>query len=279
MSASAPIGEYLVPDSERSRFAGFVQQTFGRKARALGWKARPGESDETRQLRPILVALVADVGEDRGLIAGARALADRWLENQKAIQPEMVDGVLRSAAVHGDEALFDRLLEQVRKEPRLRERGYLFRAMSHFRDARIVERALKILLSGEFDARETLPLLFADRAEASTRLLVYQFVHDNFDALAAGLPRNTAARLPAVAVGLCDDSRRAEVEQFFDGRSTKYTGGPRVLSQSLERLSLCSAYRKAQGPSVAAFLRNYRPSSQALSERGPNMAAEAEAPR
>ena len=279
MSASAPIGEYLVPDSERSRFAAFVQQTFGRKARDLGWKARPGESDETRQLRPILVALVADAGEDRVLIAEARALADRWLENRNAIQPEMVDVVLRSAASHGDDALFDRLLEQARKEPRLRERGYLFRAMSHFRDARVVERSLKTLLSGEFDARETLPLLFADRAQLPTRLLVYQFVHDNFDALAARLPRDTAARLPTVAVGLCDDSRRAEVEQFFDGRSTKYTGGPRVLSQSLERLSLCSAYRDAQEPSVAAFLRNYRPGPPAFSERGPNTAAEAEAPR
>jgi cytosol alanyl aminopeptidase len=261
MSVSPPIGEYLVPDSERPRFARFVQQTFGRKARSLGWKARPGESDETRQLRPILVGLVADVGEDQVLIAAARALADRWLQNRSAIQPEMVDVVLRSAAAHGDDTLFGRFLEEARKEPRLRERSYLFRAMSHFRDPHIAERGLETFLSGEFDARETLPLLFADRAEPATRLLVYQFVRDNFDAVAAQMPRDTAARLPAVAVGLCDDARRTEVEQFFDGRSTKYTGGPRILSQALEHLSLCSAFRTAQQPSVAVFLRHYQPSS------------------
>jgi alanyl aminopeptidase len=263
------IGDYLVPGSKRSNFAQYLRRTFGRKARALGWNTRPGEDDETRLLRASLVGLVADLGEDRSLLAEARKLTHRWLRDRSGIEPEMVDAVLRAAAAHGDDALFDRFHQEAKKETRLRERTYLLRGMSSFRDPRIVERGLQIVLSGEFDAREATTLLFGQHKDPGTQLRVYQFVRQNFDALAAKLPRDTAARLPMVAVGLCDEARRDVMDHFFAGRSTKHTGGPRILSQALEQLSLCSAYRKAQQPSVAGF----------LSARAPNKAAEAAAPQ
>jgi hypothetical protein len=37
------------------------------------------------------------------------------------------------------------------------------------------------------------------------------------------------------------------VENFFGGRSTKYTGGPRILTQVLEGIDLCVAYKKRPG--------------------------------
>jgi len=266
---ASSIGDYLVPGSKRPNFVHYLQRTFGRKARELGWSARPGEGDETRLLRASLVGLVADLGEDASLLAEARKLTDHWLRDRSGIEPEMVDAVLRSTAAHGDDALFERFHQEARKETRLRERGYLLRAMSGFRDPRIVERALRIVLSGEFDAREATTLLFGEHKDPGTQLLVYEFVRQNFDALAAKLPRDTAARLPTVAVGLCDEARRDEMEHFFADRSTKHTGGPRILTQALEQLSLCSAYREAQQPSVAAF----------LSARAPSKAAEAATPR
>jgi len=49
------------------------------------------------------------------------------------------------------------------------------------------------------------------------------------------------------------------VQNFFSGRSTKYTGGPRILTQMLENIDLCIAYKNAQQASVAEFLRTYKP--------------------
>lgn len=266
---ASSIGDYLVPGSKRPSFVHYLQRTFGRKARELSWKPRPGEGDETRLLRASLVGLVADLGEDALLLAEARRLTDRWLRERSGIEPEMIDAVLRSTAAHGDDALFERFHQEAKKETRLRERGYLLRAMSGFRDPRLVERALQIVLSGEFDAREAATLLFGEHKDPGTQHLVYEFVRQNFDALAAKLPRGTAARLPAVAVGLCDEARRGEMEQFFADRSTKDTGGPRILTQAMEQLTLCSAFREAQQPNVAAF----------LSAPAPSRAAEAATPR
>jgi hypothetical protein len=56
-------------------------------------------------------------------------------------------------------------------------------------------------------------------------------------------------------VALCDDDRKAEAEKFFRPKIEKLDGGPRVLAQALEQLSLCSAAKKAQTPGVVAYLK------------------------
>ncbi len=80
----------------------------------------------------------------------------------------------------------------------------------------------------------------------------------------AKLPTDTGAFLPYVAAGYCDPQHRQDVQSFFEGRSTKYTGGPRILAQVLEGIDLCVAYKTTQAPSVAEFLQNYKASSTSV---------------
>ena len=56
---------------------------------------------------------------------------------------------------------------------------------------------------------------------------------------------------------LSDAAGRADLEAFFRERIGRLTGGPRNLTQTLETISLCSALREAQAPSLATFLQRY----------------------
>ena len=71
------------------------------------------------------------------------------------------------------------------------------------------------------------------------------------------LPRDSGAWLPYAGAAFCDAAHRADVEAFFKDRAPKYTGGPRILAQVLEGITLCEAAKAAQEPQVAAFLRAY----------------------
>ena len=42
---------------------------------------------------------------------------------------------------------------------------------------------------------------------------------------------------------------------FFRERSPHYGGGPRILAQTLERITLCAAFKERQQASLANFLR------------------------
>jgi len=88
-------------------------------------------------------------------------------------------------------------------------------------------------------------------------------VQQNWDLLIDKLPTDSGASLPYVAAGYCDATHRQDVENFFSGRSTKYTGGPPILTQVLEGIDLCVAYKNAQEASVAEFLKAYKPAQSA----------------
>ncbi|HEV2175654.1 MAG TPA: M1 family metallopeptidase [Terriglobia bacterium] len=247
----------IVPDSLLPKYRKFLENMYGGRAHELGWKSKPGEDAATERLRPTLLDVTADEAEDPELIAQAKTLANEWLSNHNAVAPDMVGVVLRTAAEHGDRAFFRRLRSEAKKEKDQNTRGQLLNAMGSFRDPEIVKAAMPILLTSEFDPRESLGILFGATQWPANRDLVYDFVKQNIGALEAKLPQDVLPFMPYAAASYCDEQHRADVEAFFKDRSAKYPGGPRTLDQVLEGISLCAANKSAQQASVVAFLSGY----------------------
>ena len=258
----------LVPESMRPKYARFVRDTFGARAKKLGFVSHPGEDEDARLARPALLAVVADQGEDAALRTEAKTLATRWLsDRQKAkIDPDVLDVVLALAAQNGDRAMFDLMLSEARKSTSRFERNQILRAMGEFRDPELLRAALGSLLMEEFDVRDaSWQLLRGPSATLATREVAYAFVKENYEALVKrmpgepGMPGEVATLPHRVGASFCDEGHAADVQAFFGDRSTKYTGGPRVLAQTVESVKLCSAYRSLQEPNVSAFLQKRVP--------------------
>jgi aminopeptidase N len=247
----------LVEPRLLARYRQYLEDVYGPRARALGWKAKPGDSEDSRILRPAILPLMADVAEDPEDIEEARKLAGAWLLDHKAVDPEMVGAVLVVAARHGDQNLFDRYRAAAKKEKDENIERDLLYAMGSFPQPEIAKEALSLVLTPEIDSRLALYIPFSVAARPETRDLAYDFVKDHWDALIAKLPTDTGADLPYIAADYCDEGHREDAAKFFQGRSTKYAGGPRTLDQVLEQIHLCAAYKKAQEPSVTQFLENY----------------------
>ena len=247
----------LLPEDDRPRYARFVEAVYGERARALGLTSSLA-NDDARALRDTLVAFVADSGHDPQLLADATTLAHRWLADRRSVRPEAAGLALRLAALHGDAALFERFRAAALATADRRERTELLTAMGSFDDPRLVARAEALILTSELDPREaTSAILRAHAASPAVLEERYRFIKSNFEALAAKLPRDLPARFPLLVRGFCDEEHRADVEAFFKSSIARYTGGPRLLSQVLEQISLCAAFKKAQLPNAEAFLAHY----------------------
>ena len=72
-----------VPANLREKGVRFISQEFGEKALALGWLAKPGDTEDTRLLRQKLVPFVAGTGEEKALIEQAEMLARQWLATRR----------------------------------------------------------------------------------------------------------------------------------------------------------------------------------------------------
>jgi cytosol alanyl aminopeptidase len=251
------LDENLVPEALLPKYRRYISDLYKARAEQLGWKDRPGEEDDIRLLRPAIVGAVTNKAEDPAFIEQANKLALAWLDDHKAVDPDMLNVVLIGAAKHGDRALFDRMRAQAKKETTEDVRRTLLAALGSFRDPAILKIAMPIVLTDEFDNRESIRILFAARNYPGSRDLAYEFVKQNWDALIAKLPTDYGAFLPFVADQYCDNQHRADAEAFFTGRATKYAGGPRNLAQTLEVVSLCAANKDANEASVIEFLKNY----------------------
>jgi aminopeptidase N len=251
-----------VPANLREKGARFIRQEFGEKALALGWIAKPSDSDDMRLLRQKLVPFVARTGEQKELIDQAETLARQWLETQSGVAPEMVAPVLEIAAEFGNRDLFNRLRTAAIQERDHHRREVLLEALGSFRNPELARASLDLLLSKDFDSRESFyPLLFGPLSYADTRDVPFEFVKQHLDALLKRLPREVgedyAAMLPSVGGGFCDAKHRDELDSFFRDRVKDYNGGPRTLAQALEGIDLCTASRKTLTPELTAFLNQY----------------------
>jgi alanyl aminopeptidase len=247
----------LLPAAERPNFARFVQGCFGTHAEALGFTPKAGESLDVRRLRPALLMLVAGPGRDLKLRHRAQELALKWLDDPKAVDPNVLGAVLGIAGHYGDKTLFDRMLAKakVAKDPRTIQR--LLGSLGSFHDPGLQQRALEELLTNDFDARRAVAILQGGIGDPACHQRAYDFMKQHFDALMAKFPPEFGINMPFMGAGFSDEAHRADVEAFFKDRVAKYPGAARSLAQTLEGIRIREAQVAAQQPGIIAFLKQY----------------------
>jgi len=250
----------ILPDELLPYHQRFLRTWLGKRAHALGWRPKQGESEDVKAIRQAIVPLVAIGGEDQTLGAEAVRLARGWLADRRSIDSEMSGLILIAAARHGDRALFEQYLSELRKSKVVEERFTLVAAIGAFRDPEIARTGLRLLLDDSgLEIRVLTSLLSGQWRE--NRRIVWDFVRENFDVLNARLPGARGipfgATLPSVAGGFCEDGSDAEVEAFFRPRIKDLSGGTRNLERVLEGIRLCKARRNAVLEGVREFLSQY----------------------
>ncbi|MGE5184750.1 MAG: ERAP1-like C-terminal domain-containing protein, partial [Acidobacteriota bacterium] len=248
----------MVPDKLRGNYERFIRKLYLARAKEVGWKPRPNESEDVKKLRPGLLALVAGDGKDPTLIKEATQLAWKWFDNHAAVDPDLVGVVLHVAARYGDQKLFDRIHAEAKKTTERADRARVLSALGSFTDPKLVEQALALVLTNEFDLRESSGIVQGTMGDPRTRLLSYSFQKQHFDEIMAKLPPLYRPFMAYFAVALCDDAKKPEVEAFLTPKMAKLDGGPHALAQALESMSLCSAAKQAQRAGVEAFLKAQR---------------------
>jgi alanyl aminopeptidase len=248
----------VVPDDLRPQYASFLREWLGPHARALGWQAKPGESEETRQLRQAIVPLVTIDGRDPELEKEARQLAEAWLKDRGVLDRDTAGLVLIAAARNGGRALFDLYVAELRKTKEQSERSSLISALAAFPDPALINAALAMILDPQgLDSRELRALITSRWPE--TRQAVWDYVKRNFDELNARLPGARGipygAVLPSAAGGFCDEAHAADLERFFTPKLAALSGSSRNLARALEDIRLCAARSAALAPGIREFLK------------------------
>ena len=158
------------------------------------------------------------------------------------------------AADTGDVELHDALLAAVKTEKDRADRGRMYGALSGFHDVALVKAQLPLVLDKDLDVREAMQVLWGASGDYRTRAIALEFLKDNWDAIVARMPEDSAGNLVWMGSGACDVDAREKVKTFFEGRSTKFLGGQREYDQAMEGIDLCIAWRAKHKGSAERFI-------------------------
>lgn len=194
-------------------------------------------------------------------------LAKAWLADRKAVHPDMIDTVLGVAADTGDVALHGALLAAAKTEKDRTDRNRMLGALSQFRSVEVVKGHLPVVLGADFETRDAMRLLWGAASSYLTREAALEFLKANWEPLLAKLPKEAGAGMVWMAAGGCDAKSRDEARSYFDGRSTKYMGGPRTFAIAMEAMELCMAWRERQRGPALGFLETWKPGAALAPKR------------
>ena len=242
----------VVPAEKEAAFNRFIGNQFTPLAKEIGWTRATSDSDEIRALRATLLFILGNAG-DAEAVAEARALVQKYLKD-----PNSVDGTISAAAFtvagsHGDSALYDQLSARLLQSDSPEEFGLCLSALTSFRDSALADRTLALVSQGRI-RQQGYPSFFSSLLEnPATRDATWAYLKAHWNDLAEKVT-SFGGRGAVSALGdACSKPMRQDVQQFF--ASHKAPGAERTVQQSLDSMDSCLAFRKAQEPSMNAWLR------------------------
>ncbi len=246
------IEHYLTSDQDQPQYSAWVRQLLAPSIQRLGFKAKPGESEEEKQLRSRILEVAGGTGQDPEVLAWARKWTNEALSSDAALDNTIAGTALSLAARDGDAALYDRLLTR-QKQAKTPEEFYVYMgALLSFRDPKLIELNLNRSLSPEVRSQDAIGVI-SDLMELPTGgALAWNFIQAHWEELAKIGGGFAGAGLVDATSTFCSAEQGEQVREFFGVH--KVPSAERGLQQSLERIQNCTDLKSQESPRLAQWL-------------------------
>jgi len=247
------IRDSIVTDSTRPRFAAWVRTLLTPLFTELGLSAAtPGESDDRRALRGVVIEALGGIGDDPTVMAGARGALEGALSASTPLEPATAGAIVNVAARRGDRALFEALLAAAAKTRVPDEHYRYLYALAAFEDPALSQRALEYSISPDLRRQDTSQYLARFLGNPMVNTRAWAFVKAHWADLQPKLAGFGATRVVAALGSFCTTDAREDVKAFF--ASNTLPGVSRTIDQAVERMNNCIAIREKQSPVLAQWL-------------------------
>ncbi|HSY49476.1 MAG TPA: M1 family metallopeptidase [Thermoanaerobaculia bacterium] len=232
----------LVDDTNREAWHTFVRQVMHGYA-PLTWEGPEGETAEQRIMRANVLGVLGLAGQDPEVVAGARRVAQQYMNDPSSVDAVVADRALPIAAVNGDEALFNQVLDHIKTAP-TPEIGRRYRSLIPlFRDPKLIARAVDYVYSDQVRSQD-LPNMAAELFfNPVAKQTAWNAAKAHWDVLNQKIPTAIGAITGSTAT-FCDAASKADVQAFFATHSAG--GGERSLRRAMEAIDTCIAFKAAE---------------------------------
>jgi len=236
---------------EKKAVSAWIRNTFSPGYIRLG---APSESDSptTRELRSQLFGVLGYYGKDPAVLAQARQIVEKDLDDPGSVDPTLGQTALYIAARNGDAKLFDRLQKAAETATNPNFQGTALRLLAQFQDPALVERALNYAVSGKVRNQDVAIQLATALQSGETRDQAWKFIQTNWDKVQPQLTTEMGGYLVNATGSFCSAADRDDVKQFFSAHNVAATA--QTLKHAIERIDGCIELRALQEPNLKQWL-------------------------
>jgi aminopeptidase N len=246
------IGQYLVNDNDRDNYRAWLRQYLTPIAKEVGWDPKPGESDEQRALRARLLNALGYDARDQEVLAEARKLADKALNDPASVDHGLAQGALSLAALNGDESFYDRVMAALKTAKSPEEYYIFFTTLRRFDDPKLLQRTLDFAITSDVRSQDSMQLITGVLRNPAGQKLAWNFVQEHWETVEKAGGPFAGVQVIGATSNFCDAHMRDQVVDFF--ATHKVDGGERTYRQSIERINNCVDLKSQQEPQLAAWL-------------------------
>ena len=247
------IDEDLTTAATRPGFETFARSLLRPLFDEVGFAGAAGDTDQRRRLRAVLIGALGAISQDPDVVAKSRAALDRALAGGPPLEPTVAGAIVKAAASHGDDKLFDALGAAADRAASPDEQYRYLYALGDFRDPALIDRGLQRSLSPQLRSQDTAIYLAQFLTNPAARPRAWAFIKSNWAALE---PKITISggdvNLVRSLGSFCEAPGRDDVAAFFAAHALP--GAARTLTQTVEQINHCLALREQQTPAVTAWL-------------------------
>jgi aminopeptidase N len=244
----------IATDEDRNELAAVLRRQFGPVYGALGGPAKK-ESYDRQQIRGTLFELLGEA-RDPAVLAEAQLLTARVFavgsEKDKTLDSTLADAAVQVSAVHGDVALYDKVLAVSRNYSDPAEQIDALRLLVQFRDPALVKRTLDLIASGEVRNQDSGTMLTALMRQRETRDQAWEYVRKNWEQVRAQFTVSSGAEVVEATGSFCTEKQRDEVIGFF--ATHKVAAAERTLAKAVDSINDCIEVRAVQEPKLHGWL-------------------------
>ena len=246
------IGRYLVTENDRESYRAWLRGYLSPILKDVGWEPKPGESDEQRTMRSRLFNALGYDARDPEVLAQARKIADKALDDPSSVDRQIAGGAMALAALNGGEDFYGRLMTAL-KNPKSPEEYYMYLfTLPQFCDPKLLQRTLDYAISPDVRSQDALGVLTGVMGNPEGEKLAWDFVLAHWDAVQKVGGPFASAQVVGSTSSFCDAHMRDQVVEFYSAH--KVESAERTYRQSIERIDNCVDLKSQQEPQLASWL-------------------------
>jgi puromycin-sensitive aminopeptidase len=250
VGALGSIRHHVVNDADLDRFRSVVADLTRPAAERLGWEPAGDEPDLTRRLRGLVLGARGRLAEDPDTIERSSEIAERWIADPSAIDPDVGQSALFTWAGRGDRARLDRLEAAYREASNPQTELKLLQAMASVDDAAAVDRMYEAILDSTVRSQDAAWIVARMLGGRSSGPHAWRTLRGRWAEITARMPPMTLRRLTDGLPALSRPDVAADVAAYF--AETEVPAIAKALAQNLEKLRMNTLLREREAEAFSS---------------------------